>query len=44
MKTLSSNRVMKIMMDRRRKILVGNNACVKIDNFILFNRWIDGSD
>jgi hypothetical protein len=31
MKALSGNRVMKIMMARRRKILVVDNACVGND-------------
>jgi hypothetical protein len=31
-----------IMMARKRKILVFDNACVGNDNVIQFNIWIDG--
>jgi hypothetical protein len=42
-KALSGNRVIKILMARRKKILV-DNTCVENDGFILVNSWINGSD
>ena len=34
---------MKTMMSRRRKNLVVDNACAGNGDFILVNRWINGS-
>ena len=37
------NKVIRILTDRRNKILV-DNTCVKNDGFIPVNSWINGSD
>jgi hypothetical protein len=42
-KLCQGNRVIEILADRRKKIMV-DNTCVNNDGFIAVNSWINGSD
>ena len=42
-KLCQGNKVIEILADRRKKILV-DNTCIKNDGFILVNSWINWSD
>jgi hypothetical protein len=42
-KLCQGNKVIEILVDRRKKILA-NNTRVKKDGFIPINSWINGSD